>query len=192
MSHLLYTLPRSCQTPASTIWSVRCAGTETPRRAQNVHAHARARTACVTDAPGHVVVPPAPSPPPFSFCARRTTATPATPWTRPPGRGNPVHHAMADAIRHSCQDARTMTSATVHCFHRRQALRHRQDLACTPASSPVHHRRCSTVAMGDIVTAPRAPPAAIKGAIPAPKSSHHRAPLSLLTHLDHFPSPISL
>jgi hypothetical protein len=154
--------------------------------------HARARTASVADASGHVVARAPPSPPPLSFCARRTTATPATPWTRPPGRGNPVHHAMADAIRHRRQDARTMTSATVHRFHCNHALRHRQDIAYLPASSPVHHRHCSTVAMGDIVTAPRAPPAAIKGAIPAPKSSHHRAPLSLLTHLGHFPSPISL
>jgi hypothetical protein len=184
LSNLLYALPRSCQTPASTFWCVRRAGTGTPRRARNVHAHARARTACVADAPGHVVAPPAPSLPLFSLCARRTTATPATLWTRPTGRGNPVHHAMADAIRHGCQDARTMTSATVPRFHRNHALHHRQDLTCTPASLPSHQRPCSRIVDADLTAAPQTSVEAIKGGPPSSIQAHHHSSLTSLSLLD--------
>jgi hypothetical protein len=85
----------------------------------------------------------------------------------------------------------TRPSSPLHRFHHRQALRPRRDVVDLGASSPVPQSRCSTAAMGDIVAAPRPPPAAIKGALPAPKSSHHRTTLPLLTLLDNRPSSIS-
>jgi hypothetical protein len=47
------------------------------------------------------------------------------------------------------------TSSFLPRFQRRQALRHRQDVACKPASAPVHHRRCSTVGDDDFTTVPQ-------------------------------------
>ncbi|KAK1626958.1 hypothetical protein QYE76_001273 [Lolium multiflorum] len=191
LPNLLYTLPRSCQTPASTFWCVTRAGTGTPRRARNVHAHARARTACVADAPGHVVAPPAPSLPLFSLCARRTTTTPATPWTRLPGRGNPVHHAMADAIRQGTRVHGDDADAPVLQFQRQDARRVHSDVANTAAPPPLTLTYRSHADVDDLPRSTRPPRAAIKGGIPWMISSHLSTPHSLLSPLDLLPLHIA-
>ncbi|KAK1615264.1 hypothetical protein QYE76_020781 [Lolium multiflorum] len=191
LPNLLYTLPRSCQTPASTFWCVTRAGTGTPRRARNVHAHARARTACVADAPGHVVAPPAPSLPLFSLCARRTTTTPATPWTRLPGRGNPVHHAMADAIRQGTRVHGDDADAPVLQFQRQHARRVHSDVANTAAPPPLTLTYRSHADVDDLPRSTRPPRAAIKGGIPWMISSHLSTPHSLLSPLDLLPLHIA-
>lgn len=76
----------------------------TPRHAQDVPMHARARTASVADASGHVVARAPPLTPPAPLCAKRSTTPPCAAQTTPLDRGNAVADAhLADVRRGYCR-----------------------------------------------------------------------------------------
>ncbi|KAK1620875.1 hypothetical protein QYE76_026392 [Lolium multiflorum] len=146
-----------------------CPVTRTRARAcidarQSTHGHDVAPTLHATTCPRRPSAP-APSHQETSRHDRLTAGTlwPSSPSTRPAT-------AMLAPVK--------LTRSPVPHFPRNQALRHRQDVACPRASSPVPLRCCSHVAMDDFITAPRPRLAAIKGGPPAPIQAHHRLPLS--------------
>jgi hypothetical protein len=116
----------------------------TPERARQASRHARARRR-----PANSVDPLLPP------RASRLPTTSATTWTCPLARARPVAVAMANAIRHGHEDARTMTSSTDHHFQRADARRDRQDVAYSTASSPGPLRHCITVVDHDLPRTPR-------------------------------------
>jgi hypothetical protein len=107
---------------------------DAPERARRRHGHASARM--------RIVDSDHPQPSPLSYA---TTTTPPTSQTPPLVRRCPVDGDAVDAIRHGCQNARTMTSAMVPRFQRNPALRHRQSIANPTASSPVPRTHCIAV-----------------------------------------------
>ncbi|KAK1647334.1 hypothetical protein QYE76_065139 [Lolium multiflorum] len=104
----------------------------------DAHAHARARMARATDPPGHVVARAAPLTSASSLCATSSATSPATRWTTPLARGNPVHDATVDVLRRGTASFGHALVLVSPSLSPQSGPADRTDVAHTRASTPGH------------------------------------------------------